>query len=534
LNQLMFQLYSKRTADQKAYHSRRLPAVAQEDSTNGTASNFQMRINGKRFAPKGAALGRGPALSDYSSYSKFAERSLVRCSSTELQFVLNDVECEYTDSLSTDELFPFGIELPSTRFCNDIHDAMDNEEATDIAPSPSAAATDSAAPLSFVPEANKMDDIRSVFQRRGVLGSGASCRVLKAFHPEKGTDVALKEISRAEASNLKRFRQEVEVLGTLQHPNIVRMEDCFVDDENYYVATEYCSGGTMLEKMNRMRTLSEIKAAGYIRTLLQVVQYMHSLDVVHQDLKLSNLVFTRPGVLGELKVIDVGDSIVVDDDKTYHHFVGTRSYLPPEVRRARTGRELKKGDLWTVGVICFLMLFGRRPFLMSGAPSRRSEDMMNSMASRTRHSLLSDDCRDFMAKLLCSDPAARWTAEEALESDWITSMSAAIRKRQKEGLSPLPSSPEERQYLDCIRHRRQSAQALDWGALDALDVDSILDSLHGVASAPNTETAETSAEIEFYGDSEHCDSERMDTALSLTVSLMKGTPSSDGELELVD
>ena len=98
----------------------------------------------------------------------------------------------------------------------------------------------------------------------------------------------------------------------------------------------------MLDKLNRMKSLSEIKAAGYIRTLLEVVEHMHSLNVVHQDLKLKNLVFSKPGLSGILKVIDVGDSIVVDEDTTYYRFAGTRTYMPPEIIRPRTGREMKK------------------------------------------------------------------------------------------------------------------------------------------------------------------------------------------------
>jgi len=371
-----------------------------------------------------------------------------------------------------------------------------------------------------------MDDISSIFHRRGVLGSGASCRVLRARHLEMRKDFALKEMSRSEASNLRKFKQEVEVLDLIQHPNIVQLEDCYIDEHSYYVATEYCSGGTLLDKLNRMKSLSEIKAAGYIRTLLEVVEHMHSLNVVHQDLKLKNLVFSKPGLSGILKVIDVGDSIVVNEDTTYYRFAGTRTYMPPEITRPRTGREMKKGDIWTIGIIAYLLVFGRQPFLMSGS-NRRSKDIMKAIHSKTRSSVVSNQCKDFISKCLRIDPEDRESAEELLEHDWIAEMSTEVRKRQIRMSALMPSVASHDQLcLNQIHHSVQSAQVmdLDFEVLDELGVDSILDTIEDEAHSPDTVTSmEVSSEMTCYGALGKSD-----------YSSLSGVYPSDAEIEIVD
>ena len=327
----------------------------------------------------------------------------------------------------------------------------------------------------------------------------------------------------------------------------------------------------MLDKLNRMKSLSEIKAAGYIRTLLEVVEHMHSLNVVHQDLKLKNLVFSKPGLSGILKVIDVGDSIVVDEDTTYYRFAGTRTYMPPEITRPRTGREMKKvcydlsrdviypydlllillfyitfftveyihcllicftatyklqGDIWTIGIIAYLLVFGRQPFLMSGS-NRRSKDIMKAIHSKTRSSVVSNQCKDFISKCLRIAPEDRESAEELLEHDWIAEMSTEVRKRQIRMSALMPSVASHDQLcLNQIHHSVQSAQVmdLDFEVLDELGVDSILDTIEDEAHSPDTVTSmEVSSEMTCYGALGKSD-----------YSSLSGVYPSDADIEIVD
>ena len=228
-----------------------------------------MRINGRQYSPK--RQYNRPSLSNHSSSSRnqiahnyhsslnqspprnhspnskpspalnndYSVPSYFRCSSADVQLVLDDVECEYADSVSTDDLHPFGQELPSESFKFELSEMTEPETAfiEGVIDEHEMHMN-----IAFVSDENTIPDIGSIFQRRGVLGSGASCRVLRAQHMAKRKDFALKEMSKAEVSNFKKFKQEVEVLTMLDHPNIITFEDCYADDNNLYIATEYCSG----------------------------------------------------------------------------------------------------------------------------------------------------------------------------------------------------------------------------------------------------------------------------------------------------
>merc|ERR1719362_734011 len=113
-----------------------------------------------------------------------------------------------------------------------------------------------------------------------------------------------------------------------------------------------------MDKIFKKKSFSEEKAAEYIKSILSAVDYMHSLNIVHCDLKAQNILFYND----ILQIIDLGDSKIVNDKQKYSEFVGTIHYVAPEIIRPRTGEELKKSDLWSVGVIAYLLVCGQLPF----------------------------------------------------------------------------------------------------------------------------------------------------------------------------
>merc|ERR1719461_1242307 len=91
--------------------------------------------------------------------------------------------------------------------------------------------------------------------------------------------------------------------------------------------------------------------------------YCHERHIVHRDLKPENMVYASADATAEsLTIIDFGDSKYVNDEQSYEEFVGTAFYLPPEIVRARKGKEMKKSDVWSIGVITYVLLTGRPPF----------------------------------------------------------------------------------------------------------------------------------------------------------------------------
>ena len=111
-------------------------------------------------------------------------------------------------------------------------DNTNNNNITDIAQSPSFMSS---------PD-NIVSNINTIFRYISQLGKGASCRVLKAIHLKNNKLYAVKELTKSDEINKTLFEKEVHLLRKLLHPNIVRYYDCYMDNNNYYIATEYCSG----------------------------------------------------------------------------------------------------------------------------------------------------------------------------------------------------------------------------------------------------------------------------------------------------
>ncbi len=100
-----------------------------------------------------------------------------------------------------------------------------------------------------------------------------------------GQVYALKELSVSEPINLQLWTQECQILQSLSHRNLVGFVDAFIDVDSYFIATEFCSGGTLLNKVIRMKSISEITASRYLADILSAIDHMHSRKIVHRDLK---------------------------------------------------------------------------------------------------------------------------------------------------------------------------------------------------------------------------------------------------------
>merc|ERR1719242_810492 len=155
----------------------------------------------------------------------------------------------------------------------------------------------------------------------------------------------------------------------------------------------------MLDKIIQSQSFSESEASRHLGSLLDAISYMHSLDIVHLDLKCQNVMFDVKGPDGVLKIIDFGGSMIVDDDGHYNSESGTIHYIPPEfAMRLRSGKDLKKGDLWSMGVIAYVWICGRPPF--NGKDQRaiyKAITAKNKIIQYPKHCAnISNSCKNFL------------------------------------------------------------------------------------------------------------------------------------------
>jgi len=348
-------------------------------------------------------------------------------------------------------------------------------------PMPEVESTDRVDPdeLSLIPTDSQLDDISSIFSIQKTLGTGASAVVLKGKHRKTKECYALKRMKRSHPGTAESFKKERQILRKALHSNIVRYDSCYSDRESVFIATEYCSGGTMLSKILKMKRFSEQKAAGYIHSILSAIRYLHKINVVHRDLKCNNIVFDKPGIEGTLKLIDFGESKIVDPEEMYNECIGTIHFVPPEVCSLRSGNDLKAGDMWSIGVIVYILCCGEPPF---GGDNEleiweRIQAEHQPLAFPAR---LSASCKEFMSGLLCHDICKRFTAEQALRHDWISGDAAStttfssssylqmLRQHQKEGnrlhqrmvkglLAGMQPEEEQKMHRDLIKLNRKKS-----------------------------------------------------------------------------
>lgn len=210
------------------------------------------------------------------------------------------------------------------------------------------------------------------------LGKGSYGRVQLA--KLKGTSVkrAIKIIEKAKVSNVERFKLEVEIMMKLDHPNILRLMDYFEDPKYVYLVLELCTGGELFDRIISNKYYNEEDARVIFRQIMTALHYCHINGVVHRDLKPENFIMISQKDPFTLKIIDFGlsrtfnqadkalNDITPDDNAKKRKTravlktkAGTPFYIAPEVL---TGNYNEKCDVWSAGVILYILFCGYPPF----------------------------------------------------------------------------------------------------------------------------------------------------------------------------
>ena len=241
---------------------------------------------------------------------------------------------------------------------------------------------------------------------------------------------ALKQMQKLGENDTK-FIREGNILRSLNHPNVVSIMTCYMDNLNYYIATKYCYGGSLLNFIIQCKYFNEKQASYCVKSILHTIKYIHDRNIVHRDLKPGNIMFNKipilntngkPGFANDAKliIIDFGEAVQVEKDKIYDDKVGTIVYLPPEVQRSRKGWELKAGDIWSIGVIAYILLCGKAPFYDPNKEKTLNIIANNPLEWPNKRGLsISDRGKKFVNKLMKKEPKDRVTARQAIEDGWI-------------------------------------------------------------------------------------------------------------------
>lgn len=262
----------------------------------------------------------------------------------------------------------------------------------------------------------------SIYTQVGKIGNGSFSEVIKVEHLLTGQLRAAKVIHKAGLTQYHiredKVLNEVMALASLDHPNILRVYEIYEDDLRYYIITELCTGGELFSKIIKMKHFSEDSAADVMRQLFSAVAYCHSKHIIHRDLKPENILLDQSDNSLTIKVADFGSSCIFDVERKLTGCFGSPYYVSPEVVQ---GRYDEKCDVWSCGVIMYIMLTGKPPY-----PGRTEREILRQVRdSPLRIAVdklqnLSYEAIDLLKKLLIVDPAHRISAEQALNHPWVS------------------------------------------------------------------------------------------------------------------
>lgn len=198
------------------------------------------------------------------------------------------------------------------------------------------------------------------------IGKGGFATVFRAINRKTKEHVALKRSKRPTPTDPyfeARIANEIRIHSQLKHPNVLPMLGCFQDGDYVYFVLEVCQGGDLHKYLRRHGPLSEELAVHVIQQLIRALEYIHDENVVHRDLKLSNILLTGDirDRNASVKIADFGLAIRKEHpDEEHFTLCGTPNYIAPEV--ASCEAHGYPADLWSVGCLFYSLVVGAPPF----------------------------------------------------------------------------------------------------------------------------------------------------------------------------
>ncbi|KAI3697803.1 hypothetical protein L6452_30900 [Arctium lappa] len=255
------------------------------------------------------------------------------------------------------------------------------------------------------------------FEIGKLLGHGSFAKVYLARNVKTNESVAIKVIDKEKIMKgglIAHIKREISILRRVRHPNIVQLFEVMATKTKIFFVMEYVRGGELFNKVAKGRLKEEI-ARKYFQQLISAVGFCHARGVFHRDLKPENILLDEDG---DLKVSDFGLSAISEQirgDGLFHTFCGTPAYVAPEVL-GRKGYEAAKVDIWSCGVILFVLMAGYLPF--------HDQNVMVMYKKIYKGEFrcprwFSPELTRLLKRLLETNPETRITIPEIMENKWF-------------------------------------------------------------------------------------------------------------------
>ncbi|EEB17053.1 cAMP-dependent protein kinase catalytic subunit, putative [Pediculus humanus corporis] len=242
--------------------------------------------------------------------------------------------------------------------------------------------------------------------------------------------------------------RELKALRELRHPHIIHIHSIFKNDNKYLIFMRYAERGDLLEFTIKYGAIRESQARMWAKQISLALEYLHELQMAHRDLKCENILITNNF---NAKVADFGFSRFLLDDNgnkvLSETYCGSTSYSPPEILKGIPYNP-KASDIWSLGIIIYVMLNKAMPFGDMSVKKLYEEQVKKKWKFKSYIStIISAQVKDLLNNMLEPDPAKRFTVEKVLNSEWIR-MDPRIQGMSEEENLALKEAKEKRQKLE--------------------------------------------------------------------------------------
>ena len=248
------------------------------------------------------------------------------------------------------------------------------------------------------------------------LGEGRFSIVKLGTHSLTNQPVAIKILDKTKISNIQdkeRINREIKIMKKINHFNITKLYTIIETKCIIYLVEEYVQGKELNDYLYTKGKLSEQEACKFFHQIISGLSYLHYIGIAHRDFKPENILLTSDNKI--LKIIDFGLSNMYKKDQLLKTSCGSPCYIPPEMIKEEVYNG-DKSDIWSAGVILYLMLCGHLPFY------EEDNQLMYDKIIKGEFNVpefLSDEAKDIIKKILEVDPKKRLNFEEIKSHPWF-------------------------------------------------------------------------------------------------------------------
>uniref|UniRef100_A0A7S3XZF5 Protein kinase domain-containing protein n=2 Tax=Heterosigma akashiwo TaxID=2829 RepID=A0A7S3XZF5_HETAK len=267
----------------------------------------------------------------------------------------------------------------------------------------------------------------SCYQLGDELGTGAYSKVKKCTDKSNGKEWAAKIVNRAQLQpeDAQALEDEIKIMKELDHEHVIKLADVFNEGAQTILVLELVVGGELFDRIVQKEKYTEKEARDLVALLLRTLDYLHTHDIVHRDLKPENLLLTSREDDANIKIADFGFARHISEVREMEEACGTPGYVAPEILRGL--KYSGKADLWSAGVITYILLGGYPPFY------DEDQDQLFRKIRRGQYQFhapywdhVSEEARDLISQMLVVNHKQRQSAAELLRHPWIVAADADL------------------------------------------------------------------------------------------------------------